>query len=161
MRPSLLLLLLLLLFLSLGSSSTFVGCGSAGVSGFAAFGCSSGGGDDPCDFIVTLQVTVLLNTDDSPVQGATVFIDTGPPDSINTRVTDSAGQVFWNDTAFLTGFSADCGGQDIGTVEPYNPNTSFSYNLLVSASGLTPSTTVLIVNRESRDWALKIKLLPL
>ncbi len=161
MRPSLFILLLLLLFLSLGSSSTFVGCGSAGVSGFAAFGCSSGNGDDPCDYIVTLQVTVILNTDDSPVQGATVFIDTGPPDSINTRVTDSAGQAFWNDTSFFTGFSADCGGQDIGTVEPYDTDTSFTYDLLVNASGLTPSTTVFTVNRGSRDIVLKVRLLPL
>lgn len=162
MRPSLLLLLLLLLFLSLGSSSTFVGCGSGGVSGGGMFACYSSGNDgDPCDYIVTLQVTVLLAADDSPVQGATVYIDTGPPDSLNTVVTDSAGQALWNDTAFLTGFSADCDGQDVGTVEPYDIDTSFSYDLLVSASGLAQSTTVLTVNRESRDIALTVKLLPL
>ena len=158
MRPSLLLLLLLLLFLSLGSSSTFVGCGSGDVTGFAAFGCSSGNGDDPCDYIVTLQVTVLQNADDSPVQGATVTIDASPPDSIST---DSSGQVFWDDTAFLTGFSANCGGQHVGTVEPYDPDTSFAYDLLVTASGLAPSTTVLTVNRGSRDIALKLRLFPL
>ncbi len=160
MRPSLLLLLLLLLFLSLGSNSTFVGCGSGGVSGFAAFGCSSGNGDDPCDFIVTVQVIVLLDADSSPIPGTTVFIDTGPPDSINTRVTDSAGQALWNDTAFLTGFSADCGGQNIGTVEPYDANTSFTYDLLVTAPGLAPAFTVLTLNRMSRDLALMFRLAP-
>lgn len=125
------------------------------------FACYSSGGDDPCDYVVTVQVTVLLAADDSPVQGATVFINTGPPDSLNTVVTDSAGQALWNDTAFLTGFSADCDGQDVGTVEPYDIDTSFSYDLLVSASGLATSTTALTVNRESRDIALTVKLLPL
>jgi hypothetical protein len=158
MRPSLLLLLILLLFLSLGSSDTFVGCGSVGGGGFAAFGCSSGNGDDPCDYVVTLQVTVLLNADDSPVQGATVTIDTNPPDSIST---DSSGQAFWDDTSFLTGFSADCEGQDVGTVEPYDPDTSFTWDVLVSVSGLTPATIVLTVNRGSRDIALIVRLFPL
>jgi len=158
MRPSLLLLLILLLFLSLGSSDTFVGCGSTGVVGFAAFGCSSGNGDDPCDYVVTLQVTVLLDADDSPVQGATVTIDTNPPDSIST---DSSGQAFWDDTSFLTGFSADCEGQDVGTVEPYDPDTSFTWDVLVSVSGLTPATIVLTVNRGSRDIALIVRLFPL
>ena len=158
MRLSLLLLLILLLFLSLGSSGTFVGCGSAGVGGFAAFGCSSGNGDDPCDYVVTLQVTVLLDADDSPVQGATVTIDTNPPDSIST---DSSGQAFWDDTSFLTGFSADCEGQDVGTVEPYDTDTSFPWDVLVSASGLAPATTVFTVNRGSRDIALIVRLFPL
>ncbi|MDF1525394.1 MAG: hypothetical protein RRA15_03965 [bacterium] len=162
MRPSLLLLLILLLFLSLGSSSsTFVGCGSGDVNGFAAFGCSGGNKDDPCDYIVTVQVTVLLDADSSPVPGATVYIDTGASNSINTRVTNSAGQAFWNDTSFLTGFSADCGGQDVGTVEPYDQNTSFSSDLLVSAPGLAPFNTVLTINRESRNIALVVELLPL
>jgi hypothetical protein len=161
MRPSLLLLLILLLFLSLGASGTFVGCGSAGVGGFAAFGCSSDTGDDPCDYVVTFQVTVLLDADDSPVQGATVFINTGAPNTLNTRVTDSSGQTFWDDTSFITGFSADCGGRDVGTVEPYDPDTSFFYDVLVSASGLAPSTTVFTINRNSRDIALTVKLFPL
>ena len=162
MRPSLLLLLILLLFLSLGSSSTtFVGCGSGDVNGFAVFGCSDGNNDDPCDYIVTVRVTVLLYAGNTPLQGATVFIDTGPPDSINTRVTNSAGQAFWEDTSFLTGFSADCQGMDVGTVEPYDPNTSFSSDLLVSAPGLAPFNTVLTINRESRDIALVAELLPL
>ena len=157
MRPSLLLLLLLLLFLSLGSSSTYVGCGSAGVSGSAAFGCSSGGGDDPCDYIVTVQVTVLLDADDSPIQGATVTIDTSPPDSMST---DAAGRVFWNDTAFLTGFSADCGGQDVGTVEPYDADTSFTYDLLVSASGLAPAATVINIDRQTSDLVITVRIGP-
>ena len=164
MRPSLLLLLLLILplFLSLGSSSsTFVGCGSGDVNGFASFGCSGGNNDDPCDYIVTVQVTARLDADSSPLPGATVYIDTGASDSINTRVTDSAGQAFWNDTSFLTGFSADCGGQDVGTVEPYDPDTSFFYDLLVSAPGFAPSTTVFMINRESRNIALIIKMFPL
>ncbi len=157
MRPSLLILLLLLLFLSLGSSSTYVGCGSAGVSGSAAFGCSSGSGDDPCDYIVTLQVTVLLEADGSPIQGATVTIDTSPPDSIST---DAAGRVFWNDTAFLTGFYADCGGQDVGTVEPSKSDTSFTYDLFVTASGLAPAGTVFTITRETRDIILSFRLSP-
>ena len=162
MRPSLLLLLILLLFLSLGSSSsTFVGCGSGGGTGFAAFGCSGGNNDDPCDYIVTVQMTVLLDADSSPVPGATVYINTGVSNSINTRVTDSAGQAFWNDTSFLTGFSADCGGQDVGTVEPYDPDTSFFYDLLVSAPGFAPSITVFTINREPRNIALIIKMFPL
>jgi hypothetical protein len=161
MRPSLSLLLLLLLFLSLGSSSsTFVGCGSGGDTGFAAFGCSGGNNDDPCDYIVTVQVTALLDADSSPLPGATVYIDTGASDSINTRVTDFAGQAFWNDTAFLTGFSADCGGQDVGTVEPYDSNTTFSYDLFVSASGLAPAGTVITVTRQTRDLALIVRMEP-
>jgi len=130
------------------------------VSGFAVFGCSSGD-DDPCDHIVTVRVTALLAADDSPVQGATVFIDTGPPDTLNTRVTDISGQTFWDDTSFLTGFSADCGGQDVGTVEPYDPNTSLFYDLLVSAPGFAPSTTVFTIDRETRNIALILKMFPL
>ena len=144
----------------MGSSSTFVGCGSGDVSGFAAFGCSSGNGDDPCDYIVTVQVTVLLDADSSPVPGATVSIGTGLPDSINTRVTDSAGQAFWNDTSFLTGFSADCGGLDVGTVEPYDPDTSFTYGLLVSASGLAPAGTVITIDRQTRNLELNVLMKP-
>jgi len=161
MRPSLFLLLLLLLFLSLGSNGTFVGCGSGGVSGGGTFACfSSGSDDDPCDFVVTVRVTVLLNADDSPVQGATVFIDSGPPDSINTQVTDSAGQALWNDTAFLTEFSADCGGQNIGTVEPYDTDTSFPYDLLVTAPGLAPAGTVITIDRQTRDLVLTVRVGP-
>jgi hypothetical protein len=161
MRPSLLILLLLLLFLSLGSNSTFVGCGSSGVSGGGVFACfSSGSNDDPCDFVVSVQVTILLDSDSSPVQGATVFIDTGPSDPINTRVTDIAGQVFWNDTSFLTGFSADCDGQDVGTVEPYDTNTSFSYDLLVTAPGLVPAGTVITIDRQTRDLEMTLRIGP-
>jgi len=162
MRPSLILLLILLLFLSLGSSSgtTFVGCGSGNVNGFAAFGCS-GAEDDPCDFIVTAQVTVLLDADSSPVVGATVYIDTGPPDAFNTLVTDSSGDVLWNDTAFLTGFSADCGGEDVGTVEPYDSDTSFTYALLVTASGqAAPAGTLITIDRQTRDITLSFRLSP-
>jgi hypothetical protein len=161
MRPSLLLLLILLLFLSLGSSSgTFVGCGSGDVSGFAAFGCSGGNNDDPCDYIVTIDITVLLDADSSPIQGATVFIDTGPPDVFNTMTTDSSGQAFWGDTAFLTGFSAECGGVDVGTVEPYDLDTSFSYDLLVTASGLASAGTVITVDRQTRDLELTVRMEP-
>ena len=160
MRPSLLLLLLLLLLLSIGSSSTstYVGCGTVGVGGFAAFACIPGEGDDPCDYIVTLQVTVLLAADDSPVHGATVYINTGPPDAINTRLTDASGQVFWDDTSFLTGFSAECGGQDVGTVEPYDEDTVFNYDLMASAPGLAPAFTVFTVDRMSRDLAVLLRL---
>ena len=162
MRPSLFLLLILLLFLSLGSSSTttFVGCGSGDVSGFAATGCSRGTGEDPCNYIVTVEVTVLLEADDSPVQGATVYIDTGPPDDFNTSVTGSSGRVLWEDTAFLTGFSADCGGQEVGTVEPYDAGTSFAYDLFVTAPGLAPAGTVITVDRQTRDTVLMMRLGP-
>ena len=162
MRHSLLLLLLLLLFLSLGSSSgTFVGCGSGDVSGFAAFGCSGGNNDDPCDYIVTVGVTVVLDADSSPIQGATVFIDTGSPDALNTLATDSSGHAFWRDTAFLTGFSADCGGVDVGTVEPYDSDTSFTYDLLVTASDQAePAGTVFTINRQTRDLELTVRMEP-
>ena len=161
MRPSLLLLLILLLFLSLGSSSsTFVGCGSGGDTGFAVLGCSSGNKDDPCDYIVTVQVTVLLDADSSPIQGATVFIDTGSPDTFNTLVTDSAGQVFWDDTFFLTGFSADCGGLNIGTVEPYDSDTTFTWDIFVTASGLAPAGTTITVDRQTRNLELTVRMEP-
>lgn len=163
MRPSLFLLLLLLLFLSLGttSTSTVVGCGTAGVGGAAVVGCAFDGDDDPCDHIVTLQVTVVLDADSTPIQGATVFIDTGQPDAVNTRVTDSTGQVFWEDTSFLTGFSATCGGQEVGTVEPYDTDTVFSWDLHVSASGFAPASTVLTVTRESAAIDLTVRMSPL
>jgi hypothetical protein len=161
MRPSLLLLLLLLLFLSLGSSTTFVGCGSGDVNGFATFGCSTGDSDDPCDFIVTLLVTVLQEADGSPVQDATVYVDTGPSDSINTKLTDTAGQALWADTAFITGFSARCGGQDIGTVEPYDKNTRFTFDILVSAPSYAMSGTSFTVSRGSRDISIAVRLSPL
>ena len=137
-----------------------MGCGSGDVNGFAAFGCSGGNNDDPCDYIVTVQVTTLLDADSSPVPGATVYIDTGASDSSNTRVTDSAGQAFWDDTSFITGFSADCEGQDVGTVEPYDSNTSFSYDLFVSASGLAPASTLLTVTRQTRDLNFSLRLSP-
>lgn len=161
MRPSLLLLLILLLFLSLGSSSsTFVGCGSGSVNGFAAFGCSGDTDDDPCDYIVTVQVTILLDADSTPVPGATVHFDTGPPDAFNTLMTDSFGQAYWSDTAFLTGFSARCDAQDVGTVEPYDPETSFSYDLLVTASGLAPAGTVITIDRQTRDVEITVRMEP-
>jgi len=159
MRPSLLLLLILLLFLTLGSSgTTFVGCGSGDVNGFAAFGCSSGSHDDPCDYIVTVQVTVLQEADGTPVEGASVYIDTGPPDTINTKVTDSSGTVLWDDTAFITGFSARCGGMDVGTVEPYDGDTSFTYDILVNASGQVPGSTMITVDRQTRDLEITVSL---
>ena len=161
MRPSLLLLLILLLLFSLGSSSsTFVGCGSGGVSGFAVLGCSTGDNDDPCDYIVTVQVTVLMDTNNSPVPDATVYINTGDPDSINTRVTDSEGQVSWKDTSFLTGFSAECGGQDVGTVEPYDSGTTFTWDILVTASGLAPAGTTITVDRQTRDLEVTVRMEP-
>jgi hypothetical protein len=160
MRPSLLLLLLLLLLLTLGSSSTFVGCGSGSVSGFAAIGCSSETSDDPCDYIVTVEVTVLLEADNSPIQGATVFIDAGPPDSINTRMTDFSGRVFWHDTAFLTGFSAQCDGVEVGTVEPYDADTSFTYDVLVTAPGLGPTGTMITIDRQTRVLELTVTMEP-
>jgi len=80
--------------------------------------------------------------------------------SLNTRVTNSAGQVFWNDTSFLTGFSADCEGQDVGTVEPYDSDTTFTYDLLVSTSGLAPASTLLTVTRQTRDLNLSLRLSP-
>ncbi len=160
MRPSLILLLILLLSLSLGSSSTYVGCGSGGVNGFAAFGCLTGNEEDPCDYIVTVKVTVLMAADNSPIQGATVTIDTGPPDPVNTQVTDSTGVAYWGDTAFLTGFSAECGGKDVGTVAPYDHDTSFSYDLLVTASGLAPTGTVITIDRQTRDLVLTVRMEP-
>lgn len=137
-----------------------MGCGSGGDTGFAAFGCSGGNNDDPCDYIVTVQVTTLLDADSSPLPGATVYIDTGASDSSNTRVTDSAGQAFWNDTSFLTGFSADCEEQDVGTVEPYDTDTTFTYDLLVTASGMAPAGTVITVDRQTRDIVLTVKMGP-
>jgi hypothetical protein len=160
MRSSLLLLLLLLLFLSLGSSTTTVGCGSTSVNGFAAFGCSSESSRDQCDYIVTVRVTVLLDADSSPVQGAAVYIDTGPPDAVNTRVTGVSGQVFWSDTAFLTGFSAECDGDDVGTVEPYDSDTAFNWDLLVTAQGLAPAGTLFTVDRWTRDVEISVRMEP-
>lgn len=155
MRPSLLLLLLLLMLLSLGSStSTFVGCGTGDVNGFAAFGCSGGGGDDPCDYIVTLGVTVL-DSGDFPVPGATVTIDSNPPDS---AITDPSGQVFWKDTSFLTGYSANCDGEDVGTVEPYDSDTAFTWDVIVTASGFAPANTFFTINRQTRDVELTVRL---
>ncbi|MCJ7499253.1 hypothetical protein MUP29_03260, partial [bacterium] len=122
--------------------------------------CSGGNNDDPCDYIVTVQMTVLLDADSSPVPGATVYIDTGASNSINTRVTDSAGQAFWNDTSFLTGFSADCEGQDVGTVEPYDTETTFTYDLLVTASGMAPVGTTITVDRQTRDLELIVRMGP-
>jgi hypothetical protein len=160
MRPSLILLFILLLFLSLGSSSATVGCGSGNVNGFAVFGCSGNTDDDPCDYIVTVQVTVILDVDSTPVPGATVYIDTGPPDAYNTKITDSTGMVLWDDTAFLTGFSADCDGEDVGTVEPYDPDTSFYWDVLITASGLAPAGTVIAIDRETRDLELTVRMEP-
>ncbi len=162
MRPSLLLLLVLLLFLSLGSSSTSttIGCGSAGFSVGAFIGCTGEGEEDPCDYVVTLLVTVVIAADGSPVEGATVTVDTGPPDAFNTRVTGASGQATWTDTAFLTGFSARCDGEDVGTVEPYDPGTSFSWDLLVTAPGLAPAGAIITINRGTRDLALTVRMEP-
>jgi hypothetical protein len=152
-------LLVILVFLSLGSSDIFVGCGSGG-GGSAGFACISGGDDDPCDYIVTVQVTVLLASDNSPLQGATVTIGSDPPDVINTKVTDEDGRAFWDDTSFITGFSADCSGQTVGTVEPYDPDTSFSHDVLVSAAGLAPLSTVFNIDRDARDIELTVRMQP-
>ena len=105
-------------------------------------------------------MTVLLDADSSPVPGATVYIDTGASNSINTRVTDSAGQAFWNDTSFLTGFSADCEGQDVGTVEPYDSDTVFTWHVFSSSFGLTPVDTVINVTRQTRDLVLTVRMEP-
>ena len=138
------------------STSTFVGCGSGDVNGFAAFGCSGGDEDDPCDYIVTVKITVL-DSSDIPVQGATVTIDSNPPDSI---ISDSSGQVFWDDTSFLTGYSASCDGKDVGTVEPYDSNTAFTWDVIVTASGFSPASTLFTINRQTRDVALTLRLGP-
>jgi hypothetical protein len=159
MRPSLFLLLLFLLLFSLGADSGFVGCGFNG-NGSAGIACTTGNNDDPCDYVVTVQATVLLAADDSPVQGAAVHIVTGPPDDDNTRTTDSNGIAFWDDTAFLTGFSADCDGQSVGTVEPYEAGTSFSWLVSISATGFAHASTLLTINRQTRDAALTFRLAP-
>jgi len=151
-RP-LLLLLLFLLFLSLGADGALVGCGLGG-DGSVGFACITSSGEDPCRYIVTVQATTLLAADSSPVSGATVTIGMDPPDSTNTRITDANGNAFWDDTSFLTGFSSECDGQDVGTVEPYLPDTSFSYDVLVSAPGLAPVSTILTIDRKTRDIVL-------
>jgi hypothetical protein len=138
-----------------------VGCGSGDANGHASFGCSSATSDDPCDYIVTVQVTVLFDADNSPIAGATVHIDTGEPDTFNTLVTDISGQVLWDDTAFLTGFSAQCDGKDVGTVEPYDRETSFTWGLLVTASTqAAPASTLITIDRQTRDVELTVWMKP-
>jgi len=159
MKPSFLPLLGILVFLSLGSSDVFVGCGSGGGSS-AGIACSRGGENNPCDFIVTLQVTVLQASDNSPLQAATVTVGSDPPDEINTRITDQNGIAYWGDTSFITGFSADCSGQTVGTVEPYEQDTAFSHDVLVSASGFAPFFTIFTIDRDSRDLELTIMMEP-
>ena len=159
MRFSGFLLLLLLLFLSLGANSGFVGCGLGG-GGSTGIACIASSEDNPCNYIVTIQATVLLEADDTPIQGATVTIGSNPPDEINTRITDAKGIGQWDDTSFLTGFSAECGGDDVGTVEPYDSETSFSYDVLVTATGLAPAGTVMMIDRQSRDIALVFRMEP-
>ncbi|MDF1535754.1 MAG: hypothetical protein P1S46_04525 [bacterium] len=101
MRRSTLLLLVLLLFLSLGAETVYFGCGSPGVSVGGVSSCGTADPeDDPCDHIVTLQVTVLRAADSSPVAGATVHIATGLPDNTNTVITDETGIARWDDTSF-------------------------------------------------------------
>ena len=158
MKISHFLLLILLLFLSLGADSAFVGCGLGG-DGSAGIACRTSCGDDPCDYIVTVQATVLLAADDSPVRGATVIISSDPPDAITTtRITDDEGIALWDDTSLLTRYSADCDGIMVGTVEPYDDDTLFTYDVLASATGLAPAATVLTINRQSRDIALIFRL---
>ena len=152
-------LLAILLFLSLGANNAFVGCGLGG-GGSAGIACTTGGDEDPCDYIVFVQATVLLAVGSSPVQGAEVTIGNDPPEDFNTRTTDEAGLAYWDDTSFITGFSADCGDQNVGTVEPYDRDTSFSHNVLVSASGLAPLSTVLTINRQTRNVSLTFMMTP-
>jgi hypothetical protein len=159
MKISHFLLLLLLLSLTLGANSGFVGCGLGG-GGSAGIACISSSSDNPCDYIVTIEVNVLLAANDTPVQGATVTIGSNPPDMINTRTTDANGIATWSDTSFLTGFSAECSGEDVGTVEPYGSETSFDYDVLVTAPGLAPAGTVLTINRKSRDIVLVFRMEP-
>jgi hypothetical protein len=162
MRHSTFLLLTLLLFLSLGADTVYFGCGSPGVSVGGVFSCGTADPEeDPCDYIVTLQVTVLLAADNSPIEGATVYIVTGPPDAVNRKATDASGQALWTDTSFFTGFSADCGELNVGTVEPYDTDTSFTYDILVSANGLASALTPFTVTRESRSITVDIKMTPL
>jgi hypothetical protein len=157
MSRSVLPLLAVLIFLSLGADNVFVGCGLGG-NGSAGFACSTGGGDDPCDYVVTILATVLLASDNSPLQGATVTIGNDPPDAINTRISDEKGHAFWDDTSFITGYSANCSGQAAGTVEPYDSDTSFSHDVIVSASGYAPLLTVLTIDRDSRDVELTVRM---
>jgi hypothetical protein len=157
MNRSVLLLLAIPIFLSLGTNDVFVGCGLGG-GGSAGFACTTGGEDDPCDYIVTVLVTVLLDSDSSPLQGATVTVGNQPPDAINTKLTDQDGHAFWGDSSFITGFSANCSDQNVGTVEPYHPDTSFSNDVLVSASGLSPLATVLTIDRNTRDVEMTVRM---
>lgn len=150
-------LLAILVFLSIGSNDVFVGCGSR-EGGRAGIACTSGGEDDPCDYVVTIQVTVLQAADNNPVEAATVTIGNDPPDEFNTRVTDVGGIAYWDDTSFITGFSAECAGRSVGTVEPYDQGTSFTHDVLVSAPGFAPISTVLTIDRNSREIELTVRL---
>ncbi len=114
--------------------------------------------DDPCDYVVTLQVTVMLAADGSPVEGATVHVGTDPPDNTNTITTDGAGIARWEDTSFITGFSAQCGDELVGTVQPYDPETFFTHEILVSASGLAEASTQFTVTRESRNIVIILEM---
>lgn len=157
MRLSGFLLLLLLLFLSLGANSGFVGCGLGG-GGSAGIACIASSEDNPCDYIVTIEATVLDVADDTPIQGATVTIGSNTTDPGLTRITEPDGTATWNDTSFLTGFSAECDGEDVGTVEPYDSETSFPYVVLVTATDFAQASTVLTINRWSRDIALVFRM---
>jgi hypothetical protein len=157
MKRSVLLLLATLIFLSLGANDVFVGCGLGG-GGSSGFACTTGGEEDPCDYIVTVQVTVLLASISSPLQGVTVTIGNELPDAFNTRLTDQDGHASWDDTSFITGFSANCSDRNVGTVEPYHSDTSFSHDVLVSASGLSPFATVLTIDRNTRDVGLTVRM---
>ena len=157
MKRSRLPLLAILVYLSLGSGDVFVGCGS-GVNGSAGFACQHSAEEDPCDYIVTVEVTVLAAADDSPQQAATVTIGSDPPDTVNTVTTDEDGRAFWDDTSFITGFSAECGGRSVGTVEPYDTETSFTHGVIVSAQGFAPVSTVFSIDRDTRDVELTVRM---
>jgi hypothetical protein len=157
MKRSFIPLLCLLVFLSMGADTAFVGCG-LGDGGTAGIACTTGSdGDDPCDYVVTLQARVISEGSGIPVSGAEVTVDSDPP---STRYTDGQGVALWEDTSLFTGFSADCGGRDVGTVEPYGPETSFSYEVFVSAAGLADASTTFTINRQTRELSLVFPMVP-
>ena len=157
MNRSVFPLLAILVFFSLGSQDAFVGCGLGGDTR-AGIACVHGGEDDPCDYIVTLHVTVLLASDNSPIQGATATIGNDPPDEINTKATDENGQAYWDDTSFITGFSAECSDRTVGTVEVYDQDTVFTHDVIVTAQGYAPALTVFSIDRDTRKVEIIVSM---